>query len=167
MIIIQKIIYRVKSIIKTCFWKLLYFDKFKCGKFTFFYPYCHIILGNHGKILIGNNCFFNRNCSINSLEKITIGNDCIFGENVSLYDHNHKFSDLNKLIRKQEYNVGKIEIGNNCWIGSNVTILKGVSIGSNVIVGANTVIDHDIPSNVIVCGSRQLEIMERKGLYES
>ena len=39
----------------------------------------------------------------------------------------------------------------NCWIGANVVILKGVTIGDNVIIGAGAVIHKDIPSNSICC----------------
>ena len=42
---------------------------------------------------------------------------------------------------KQGYSKGPIKIGSDCWIGSNVTILKGVNIGDNVIIGAGSIID--------------------------
>ena len=48
---------------------------------------------------------------------------------------------------------GKVTIGNNCGFGRNVMILKGVSIGDNVFVGANSVVNKDIPSNSIAVGN--------------
>lgn len=45
-----------------------------------------------------------------------------------------------------------MEIGNNVWIGDKSTILDGVHIGDNVIVGANSVVTHDIPSNSVAAG---------------
>ena len=43
-------------------------------------------------------------------------------------------------------------IGNNVWIGANVTVLPGVSIGSDTVIGAGSVVNHDIPSGVIAAG---------------
>ena len=47
---------------------------------------------------------------------------------------------------------GEIAIGNNVWIGDKATILGGVTIGDNVIVGANSVVIHDVPSHCVVAG---------------
>lgn len=106
---------------------------------------------------IGDNVFFNNYCSINAKDSITIGNDTIFGENVRIYDHNHTFSEKDILIRYQGYTVAPIIIGNNCWICSNVIILKGVTIGDNVVIGAGCVISTDIPSNSICRNKQQQE----------
>ena len=45
-----------------------------------------------------------------------------------------------------------IKIGNNVWICGNVTVLPGVSIGDNSIIGAGSVVSKDIPSNVLALG---------------
>ena len=47
---------------------------------------------------------------------------------------------------------GEVVIGNNVWIGDKATILAGVTVGDNVIVGANSVVTKDIPSNTMVAG---------------
>lgn len=105
---------------------------------------------SNGKLKIHDNVFFNRACSINCMNSIEIGNNCIFGEGVKMYDHNHNFKDSRILIKDQGYSVAPIVIGENCWVGSSVTILKGVNIGSNVVIGANCLISEDIPNNSIV-----------------
>jgi len=46
-----------------------------------------------------------------------------------------------------------IVIGDNCWIGADVTILPGVTIGSNTIIGAKSVVTKDIPDHVIALGN--------------
>lgn len=46
-----------------------------------------------------------------------------------------------------------IEIGNNVWIGGNVTILPGVKIGDDSVIGAGSVVTKDIPSDVIAVGN--------------
>jgi acetyltransferase-like isoleucine patch superfamily enzyme len=124
----------------------------------------HIYIGNNGFLSVGENCFFNSNCSINCLSKIEIGNDNQFGENVLLYDHNHQFSENNRLISEQGYNLGNIRIGNNCWIGSNVVILKDVIIGDNVVIGAGCIIHKSIPSNSLVVNNQNL-LMKRGDIH--
>lgn len=46
-----------------------------------------------------------------------------------------------------------ITVGNNVWIGANVTILPGVTIGDNVVIGAGSVVNKDIPSDVVAVGN--------------
>lgn len=50
------------------------------------------------------------------------------------------------------YSKKGVIIGNNMWLGDKVTVLPGVKIGDNVIVGANSVVSKDIPDGVIVAG---------------
>lgn len=47
---------------------------------------------------------------------------------------------------------GRIKIGNNIWFGENVTVLKGVTIGDNVIIGAGSIVSKSIPSNSVAVG---------------
>ena len=46
-----------------------------------------------------------------------------------------------------------IEIGNKVWIGESVIILKGVRIGNGCVIGAGSIVKHDIPENCIALGS--------------
>ena len=121
-----------------------------------FRDFCQIRTGINSKLKVGNRVFFNNNCRIHCFHGITIGDDCQFGENVKFYDINHKFNDLSTMISKQGYNGGNIEIGKNCWFGSDVTILKGVKIGDNVVIGAGCLIYESIPPNVIVTSKQEL-----------
>ena len=111
--------------------------------------------------MIGDNCFFNRGCSLNILEGLEIGDNCIFGENVKIYDQNHRFSRGDLPIREQGYKTAKIQIGSDCWIGSNTVILKGVTIGSGCVIGAGCIIDRDIPENSIVRANSETTVEHR------
>jgi len=48
---------------------------------------------------------------------------------------------------------GKVHLKRNCKIGSHSTILPGVTIGENTIIGANSLVLHDIPDNVVAFGT--------------
>lgn len=145
-----KAIFHIKSIIKKKLLKLIYGRKIKFGKHVSFRRRFNLFIDKKGLVNIGNNVFFNNDCSINAMEKIIIGDNTIFGENVKIYDHNHVFKNKDKLIKEQGFKTDKIEIGKNCWIGSNVIILKGVTIGDNCVIGAGCILKESIESNNIV-----------------
>lgn len=125
-------------------------------KGVYFRDDCKVRLENNALVKIAENTFFNRGCSINSIDSIEIGQSCLFGESVKLYDHNHNFKTARKPISEQGYSTGPITIGNNCWIGSNVVILKNVTIGDNVVIGAGCVIHKSVLPGKIVVNKQQL-----------
>lgn len=155
-IIIIKILKRISSFFKKIVLKLIYLNRISFGKNAILYKNFSIIIEKNGFVKIGNNNFFNRNCSINCMKSVIIGDNCIFGENVCIYDHNHNFKKSNIPIKKQGYNSSEITIGDNCWIGSNVIILKGVKIGSNCVIGAGTIVNKNVPDNMIVYNKTEL-----------
>lgn len=108
--------------------------KFRRGSFLF---------ADNGKIHFGKDCFVNNSCSFNSQLSITIGSRVLFGEGVKIYDHNHTI-DRNITPMANSYTCNPISIGDDCWIGSNVIILSGVSICSNVVIGAGSVVTKSI-----------------------
>lgn len=115
-----------------------------------------VIGRNNGKIIIGNNVFFNIGCSISCFESVKVGDNVMFGENVKIYDHNHEFRNPNELTALQGYTISPISIGKNCWIGTNVVILKGVEIGDNVVIGAGTVIYKNIAPNQVIVNKQEI-----------
>lgn len=102
---------------------------------------------NDAEIKIGDNVFFNNDVSLNVLESLRIGNNTMFGENVKVYDHDHVFQDVNKPFSKQGYTKKGITIGSNVWVGANVLILKGVSIGDNSVIAGGAIVTKDVPAN--------------------
>lgn len=131
--------------------------KLKLGNNISIRNYNNILVGNNAELILEDRVFMNNYCSINCLEKIEIGENTLFGEGVKLYDHNHQYSsEPNFKVEHQKFNTSPIKIGKNCWLGSNVIVLKGVTIGDNVIVGANCLIFKDIPSNSIIKNKTEL-----------
>jgi maltose O-acetyltransferase len=107
----------------------------------------------YGELKIGNNFFLNRFSRIISHGKISIGNNVTIAQFVSILDHDHYFFMKNNKLQLDGYKVAPIVIGSNVWIADKVTILKGITIGDNVIIGANSVVTKDIPSNSIAVGN--------------
>jgi len=102
-------------------------------------------------ILLGDNVFLNANVVILDCAKVTIGNDVFIAPNVGVYTSAHPFNPEQRR-QKFEYAI-PIAIGNNVWIGGGVSILPGVSIGDNSVIGAGSVVNKDIPANVIAVGN--------------
>lgn len=147
---LYKILFHICAFFKMLFLKIVYGKKLCLGKRITWRRRFNVMISENATITIGDDCFFNNDCSINALSKITIGNGCIFGENVKIYDHNHEFKDVDIPLKKQGYSVGDVFIGNNCWIGSNVLILKGAVIGDNSVIAAGTIIDSNIEKETVV-----------------
>ncbi len=123
-----------------------------------FYNDVNITIGKDAELEIGENTTVNKYSSFVSLHKIKIGNNCLIGENVKIYDNNHKIDVINnrKIPHHKEFNTEPVYIGNNCWLGSNVTVLKGVTIGDNSIIGAGCTIYKDVPENTTVINKQDL-----------
>ncbi|MBL7922903.1 MAG: acyltransferase [Bacteroidia bacterium] len=83
---------------------------------------------------------------------LSIGDDCIIGPYLSCHPENHRFPDMDALIRLQGTERRGIHIGRNCWIGAKVTILDGVSIGDNCVIAAGAVVNKDMPANAVIGG---------------
>lgn len=104
---------------------------------------------SNANLQIGENCYFNHNCSITCAKDIKIGSGCNFANNLVIVDHDHKVSANGvekELVSKP------IIIGNSVWVGANVTILKGVTIGDGAVVAANSVVRNDVKAHTIVAG---------------
>ena len=112
-----------------------------------------------GKVILHGGVFINNSCSFNCLERIEIGAGTMMGEGVRFYDHDHIYTA--EKIEKWQWTTAPIRVGRDCWIGSNVTILKGVTIGDNTIIGAGCLIRNDIPSNSVVYNDGNLCVKRR------
>lgn len=102
-------------------------------------------------IHIGNNFFANFNLTILDEAPVTIGDNAFIGPNVSIYTACHP-------IDPESRNTGvewaePVTIGNNVWIGGSATILPGVTIGDNCVIGAGSVVTKDVESNTVVAGN--------------
>lgn len=107
---------------------------------------------DYGKnIEVGKNFFANYNCTILDVAKVKIGDNCQMAPNVAIYTAGHP---IHPDTRNSLYEYGKpVTIGDNAWIGGNTVICPGVQIGSNVVIGAGSVVTKDIPDWCIAAGN--------------
>ena len=100
---------------------------------------------------IGHDTFINHNAYFMDGGGITIGSHCFIGPNCGLYTAVHATiaEERNQGLEKAL----PIVIGDNCWLGGDVTILPGVTIGNNTIIGAGSVVTKDIPDHVVAVGN--------------
>ena len=99
-------------------------------------------------ITVGEGVFINACCHFQDHGGVIIGDGCQIGHNVVFATLNH---GLPPEERQTTY-PAPIVLGRNVWVGSNATILPGVTIGDNAVVGAGAVVTKDVEANTIVGG---------------
>ena len=163
----------------------------KLGKGCKFYGKTYFNRLQDCEIEIGSNCTFNSShasnligvyspCMISTIAKgakIEIGNECgfsgtVIGAALNIKLGNNVRCGANTLItdsdwHTDDYRTGKdkpITIEDNVWLGYGVKVLKGVYIGKNSLIGANSVVTKDIPANVVAAGNpcRVIKQLEEK-----
>ena len=99
----------------------------------------------------------NSTCHIGSINSVVIGNYCLFGSHVLIIDHSHGNSAESEInlhpSNRNLYSKGPISIGDRCWLAENVVVLPNVNIGEGCIIGANSVVTHDIPAFSVAVGN--------------
>lgn len=143
-------------------------------------PQCSFwIEGNNCSIIIGENTTFTKKVHFNAQEdksEIICGKDCMFSNTIIVRtSDSHAIIDMN--THKRINPAKNVTIGEHVWIAPSSTIMKGVHIGSNTIIGSHTLVTKDIPSNVLAVGmpakivkegitwSREDIIFKNKHLY--
>lgn len=110
-------------------------------------------LTDQARITIGANVGLS-GTTICATHAVTIGDDCLIGADVMIVDSDfHPIAPEGRRYAPLAAALGKpVRIGHNVFIGSRTTILKGVTIGDNSVIGAGSMVTKDIPANVIASG---------------
>lgn len=102
-------------------------------------------------ISVGKNFYANHNLVILDEAPVTFGDNVFIAPNCAFYTAGHPL-DAAERNRGIEY-ARPITVGNDVWIGGNVTVLPGVTIGSNCVIGAGSVVVKDIPEGSVAVGN--------------
>lgn len=124
-----------------------------------------LISCNGGKIYFGKWSKIGHNSIVGSINSIIIGDYTAIAKDVTIIDNNnHPINPLDRKIMRQtpsgsyerswiHSDSKPITIGENVWIGEYARICKGVMIGDNAIIAANSVVTKDVPANSIAAGN--------------
>ena len=102
-------------------------------------------------ISVGENFYTNHNVTILDGAKVSFGDnvfiapDCVFSTAGHPLDTEQRNQGLEIAL--------PITVGNNVWIGMHVSVLPGVTIGNDVVIGAGSVVNRDIPDGVVAAGN--------------
>lgn len=142
------------------------------GEYSHIYSTFNILRPN-AKIKIGKRCQLGM-VNFISAESIMIGDDVLMAWGITIMDtdshaiewknrandvsqcYKDYLQDRNNFIKNKDWSYvmsKQISIGDRAWIGFNASILKGVSIGQESIIGAGSVVVDDIPSFAVSMGN--------------
>lgn len=100
-------------------------------------------------IHLGRRVFINAGCRFQDQGGITIGDDCLIGHNAVIATLQHDIAPS----RRADLVPSPVVIGRNVWLGANVTVLPGVTIGDDAVIGAGSVVTKDVPARTVAVGS--------------
>lgn len=119
------------------------------------------------EISLGDGACFSNDVHISCIDRISIGSNTLMGSHVYIGDHGHGIYSGDRQSSAKEAPAarrlgggGAVIIGNNVWIGDNAVILGPITIGHGSIIGANSVVRHDVPDETIVAGIPAQKIKE-------
>jgi acetyltransferase-like isoleucine patch superfamily enzyme len=126
------------------------FHQFYLGRYSVVESYSclnnavgNLTIGDYSRVGIGNTI----------IGPVSIGNHVNLAQNITVTGLNHVFEDVLLRIDEQGVSTKPVVIEDDVWIGSNSVVLPGVTIGKHTIVGAGSVVSHDIPPYSVCAGT--------------
>ncbi len=100
---------------------------------------------------VGENFYANHDCVFLDTNKLIFGDNVFIAPQCGFYTAGHP---LDRKTRSAQLEFARpIRVGSDVWFGGGVKVLPGVTIGDNVVVGAGSVVVHDIPSGSVAVGN--------------
>jgi acetyltransferase-like isoleucine patch superfamily enzyme len=128
--------------------------RLRVGAGTLLEPNVWITAPDEARVHIGAGSFLTLNVMVAAVELVEIGDHCMFANGCFLTDGNHRIDDPDKPITWQGFtSKGPTRVGDNVWCGANVVITSGVTVGERCVIGANSVVTHDLPPFSIAAGA--------------
>ena len=118
-----------------------------------------VTLLNTDRLVIGENVYLARGTWLNALGQIHIGDQVVFGPYVTVSSLRHEFRENS--VRFGGASVGRVRVGDGSWLAAHVSVAMGSSIGSGVLVAANSAVAGSIPDKVVAGGVPARVIKER------
>lgn len=112
--------------------------------------YCQLIVS--GTLTIGHGSFVGTGSIIAASERVDIGKDALIAACSMIRDNDHRIDQSGVPYGQQGLVSSPVSIGDNVWIGTKSTVLRGVTIGDDAIVGANAVVSSDVQAATLVGG---------------
>lgn len=122
------------------------------GKRVTIMDHSRIAAKNGGKLYIGNHSLIGRYCILSAWHEIIIEDNVLFSNMIWITDHQHRFDLKLPVDFSNCDNLKAIRIKSGTWIGNKVTIMQGVTIGKNCVIGANSVVTKDVPDSCVAAG---------------
>jgi acetyltransferase-like isoleucine patch superfamily enzyme len=109
-----------------------------------------VFVHDGARLEIGNRSYINDCSTITCFEHIRIGSECSISWYTNILDTN-----VHELVvaGRPRPRSAPLFIGDHVWVGTGVTILAGISIGDQAVVGAGSVVTADVPGRVAVAGN--------------
>ncbi len=99
---------------------------------------------------IGEGTYINYGTSIAAAKSVSIGKHCLIGTYVNITDNN--FHQIDPDHRYELPESFPVVLADRVWLGTRVIVLPGVTIGEGSVIGAGSVVTHDIPARVLAAG---------------
>jgi len=116
-----------------------------------------------GDIAIGDHGNFGFHCEVFSGSSVTVGTHGLFAAQSYLVGGGHEFERPELAVIDQPRSSRGIVLGDNVWLGTGAKVLDGVRIGRDVVVGANAVVNADLPDGAIAAGVPARVLRHRAG----
>lgn len=116
---------------------------------------------NKAQITVGKRTSIWYGTVISAKQSVTIGDNCAISWNCTIIDND--MHEIVELTGEARSGTKGVSIGNNVWIGANSMILKGVTIGDGAVVGAGSIVTKDVPPRTLVLGIPAKPVREIQG----
>ncbi len=120
-----------------------------------------------GELVVEDGANISSFCTIFSASSVRIGRNTLIAGYCYVIGGGHDINRTDLAVVEQTRPSHGISIGPNGWIGAGVSVLDGVTIGRDVVVGANSVVTHDLPDFAIAAGTPARVIRDRRGAAQS
>jgi acetyltransferase-like isoleucine patch superfamily enzyme len=129
-------------------------DNVRIGKHTDIYVHPKRRDSKEFILKIGDNVHIGNYNIIGARNSVVLEENVLLGPRVIIVDHSHQYENVEIPIKLQPAtDGGVVRIERDCWIGANVFVLPNVTIGCHAIIGANSVVNSDIPPYSVAVGA--------------